>query len=180
MNAGERRSRQKKRRGGRSDTPGRLLLIICVTAPCAIRNFLVPKLCLGTHSAKLCFASESTVYPTLWTGNRVSRSAYPNRVWAREVALAAKRSVIRVHLWLILMRRVTSANSNTDDVPAMISPTSQSTTPSGVVLKIDPNHGTLTISICTSATVPAMTRKMGLANKPAKPLTAGTSDRQLI
>ena len=44
---------------------------------------LVPKLCLGTHLAKLRFA----VAQRAWCGrarNRVSRKAFPNGVWERE------------------------------------------------------------------------------------------------
>src|SRR5581483_5337765 len=75
-------------------------------------------------------------------------------------------------------RRTISAKRSTLDVAATIS--SQSTQPSGSTLKTAARKGTLTISTCTRATVPAIARNVGLPSKPCRPLIWGTSDRQLI
>ena len=41
-------------------------------------------------------------------------------------------------------------------------------------------RGTLMISTCTTATVPAIVRKVGLFKRPRKPLFSGVRERQLI
>ena len=76
------------------------------------------------------------------------------------------------------MRRTISANSSTEAVLARMH--SQSINESGSTLKIRPRPGTLMISACTTATVPAIVRNVGLFCMPLNPLASGVRERQLI